>query len=234
MPPRAARVRETEATSSRAVLQAAEGRWTRKIPVPRAARNVPSITSNDVEPKVRYLSIVGLAAPVVLEFDGPSESSGRGPAAGGRHLAPVGDTLEGRWVDRVISVVVVEDDPAMRLLVRFNLEAAGFRVTLAETGTDGLEAVAAEEPDLVLLDVMLPDMGGFDVARRLSDVPIVFMSAKASSADFTHGRDVGAIDYVSKPFDPVTLPDRLREDLIELDRGGSAAHVWTLRFGRTP
>lgn len=176
---------------------------------------------------------MGLAAPVVLEFDGPSESSDRGPASGGRHLAPVGDTPEGRWEDRVISVVVVEDDPAMRLLVQFNLETSGFRVALAETGTEGLQTIAAEEPDLVLLDVMLPDMGGFDVARQLSGVPIVFMSARASAADFARGRDVGAIDYVSKPFDPVALPDRLREDLIELDRSGSATHVWTLRFGPT-
>jgi DNA-binding response OmpR family regulator len=176
---------------------------------------------------------VGLAAPVVLEFDEPSEGSTRGPESGRRRLVPVGDTPEGRWEHRTISVVVVEDDPAMRLLVQFNLEADDFRVTLAETGTEGLDAIAAEEPDLVLLDVMLPDMGGFDVARQVGDVPIVFMSARAAAADFAHGRDVGAIDYVSKPFDPVTLPTRLREDLIELDRGGSAAHVWTLRFGRT-
>jgi DNA-binding response OmpR family regulator len=177
---------------------------------------------------------VGLAAPVVLEFDEPSERSSLGPASGRRRLVPVGDTPEERWAHRPVSVVVVEDDPAMRLLVQFNLEAAGFRVTLAETGTEGLEAVAAEEPDLVLLDVMLPDMGGFDVARQLTGVPVVFMSARAAWTDFGRGRDAGAIDYVSKPFDPVMLANRLREDLIELDRSGSAAHVWALRFGHTP
>lgn len=182
---------------------------------------------------IRYIRAVGLASPVVLEFDGPSESSGSGPVRDRRRLAPVADTPEGRWEDRAISVVVVEDDPAMRLLVQFNLEAAGFRVTLAETGTQGVESVTADEPDLVLLDVMLPDMGGFDVARRLTHVPIVFMSARASATDFALGREAGAIDYVSKPFDPVELPARLREDLIELDRSGSAAHVWTLRFGQT-
>lgn len=176
---------------------------------------------------------MGLAAPVVLEFEGPSESSGGGPTAARRRLVPVSDTPEGRWQDREITVVVVEDDPAMRLLVQFNLEASGFRVTLAETGTQGLHAVADQDPDLVLLDVMLPDMGGFDVAQRLGDVPIVFMSARASASDFAHGRAAGAIDYISKPFDPVALPNRLREDLIELERG-SAADVWTLRFGHTP
>jgi two-component system, OmpR family, alkaline phosphatase synthesis response regulator PhoP len=82
--------------------------------------------------------------------------------------------------------------------------------------------------------VMLPDIGGFDLAKRLSGVPVVFMSARASAADFVRGREVGAIDYVSKPFDPVALPDRLRADLMELERTGSAAHVWTLRFGPTP
>lgn len=122
----------------------------------------------------------------------------------------------------------------MRLLVQFNLESENFRVTLAETGTEGLATVAAEQPDLVLLDVMLPDIGGFELAQRLSGVPIVFMSARASGGDFARGREAGAIDYISKPFDPVALPGRLREDLIELDRSGSAAHVWTLRFGHTP
>jgi len=170
---------------------------------------------------------------MVLEFDGPSESSGRGPV-GGRRLAAVGPTPESRWEDRAISVLVVEDDPAMRLLVQFNLEAAGFRVAMAETGAEGLEAAAAEEPDLVLLDVMLPDLGGFDVAGRLSGVPIVFMSARAAVTDFTRGREVGAMDYISKPFDPVALPARLREDLIQLEKSGSAAHVWALRFGLTP
>lgn len=177
---------------------------------------------------------MGLAAPVVLEHDGPSEGSGRGQVPGGRRLLAVEDTPEGRWRDRVISVVVVEDEPAMRLLVRFNLETAGFRVVLAETGLEGLEAIAAEEPDLVLLDVMLPDIDGFELASRLGGVPIVFMSARALPADFERGREVGAIDFVSKPFDPVALPDRLRDDLIELERSGRAADVWTLRFGHTP
>jgi two-component system OmpR family response regulator len=176
---------------------------------------------------------VGLASHVFLGSDEPNERSGDA-AASGRHLTSVGDeTAEERWTTRVISVVAVEDDPAMRLLVQFNLEGAGFRVVLAETGAEGIEAVAAERPDLVLLDVMLPDVGGFDVAGRLGEVPVVFMSARASMSDYERGREAGAIDYITKPFDPVALPDRLREDLIELDRGGSAAHVWTLRFGQT-
>lgn len=90
---------------------------------------------------------------------------------------------------------------------------------------------AAESPDLVLLDVMLPDLGGFDVAQRLGTVPIVFLSARTSDDDLERGRAAGAIDYITKPFDPVALPDRLREDLDELRQGGGANRVWTMRFG---
>jgi DNA-binding response OmpR family regulator len=62
-------------------------------------------------------------------------------------------------------------------------------------------------------------------------VPIVFVSARATEDDLERGRAVGGIDYVTKPFDPVTLPDRLREDLDELKRGGGAERVWRMRFG---
>jgi CheY-like chemotaxis protein len=177
---------------------------------------------------------VGLAAPLRLGSDEPT-SSGGGAAPRKLRLAAVGgDAPEARWQDRIISVVVVEDDPAMRLLMQFNLEAEGFRVVLAETGAEGLEAVEAEQPDLVLLDVMLPDIGGFELAARLGGAPVVFISARATAGDFARGQQAGAIDYVTKPFDPVALPARLRDDLIELDRSGSAAHVWALRFGATP
>jgi DNA-binding response OmpR family regulator len=88
-----------------------------------------------------------------------------------------------------------------------------------------------------LLDVMLPDLGGFEVAEALRadeatrDVPLVFVSARTSPTDLARGRAVGAIDYVTKPFDPVGLADRLREDLEELGRAG-AESVRELRFGR--
>ena len=130
------------------------------------------------------------------------------------------------------SVLLVEDDAAMRLLCTFNLEAAGFRVVAASTGREGLERARSERFDLLLLDVMLPDLGGFEIAGELraQDVPVVFISARTSAADLVRGRAVGAIDYVTKPFDPVQLATRLREDLDELGRGG-ADHVWELRFG---
>jgi DNA-binding response OmpR family regulator len=129
-----------------------------------------------------------------------------------------------------VSALVVEDDPSMRLLVTVNLELAGFRVVAAATGAEGLELAEREEPDVVLLDVMLPDLGGFEVAQQLPEVPIVFMSALTSESDIERGRDMGAIDYVTKPFDPIALAARLREDLEELGRGGSE-RVRALRFG---
>jgi CheY-like chemotaxis protein len=137
------------------------------------------------------------------------------------------------------SVLLVEDDASMRLLCTFNLELAGFRVAAVASGREGLEAAKANRFDLVLLDVMLPDLGGFELAAALRaaevtrDVPLVFISARASGDDLGRGRAVGAIDYVTKPFDPVELGARLREDLEELARGG-AEHVWQLRFGREP
>lgn len=131
--------------------------------------------------------------------------------------------------NQVLSALLVEDDPSMRLLVKYNLEAAGFRVTVASTGEEALELAARERPDVALLDVMLPDLGGFEVAEHLHGVPIIFMSARGSESDLEHGRRAGAIDYVTKPFDPVALPARIREDLEALARAGDAAQVWALR-----
>jgi len=130
-----------------------------------------------------------------------------------------------------LTVLLVEDDPAMQLVLSVNLEAAGFRVVPATTGREAVALAAGSQPDVVLLDVMLPDLGGFEVAERLANVPIVFMSARVSATDLERGRQLGAIDYVTKPFDPLELPARLREDLDTLKRGGRADRVWELRFG---
>jgi len=158
--------------------------------------------------------------------EGRVRRSGAGP----RRLSAVAGGRPSGESSRVLSVLVVEDDPSMRLLVTVNLELAGFRVTAAATGAEGLELAENEKPDVILLDVMLPDLGGFEVAERLPETPIVFMSARTSESDLERGRGVGAIDYVTKPFDPMALPDRLREDLEEFERGG-AERVRVLRFG---
>lgn len=122
----------------------------------------------------------------------------------------------------------------MAMLCRFNLELSGFEVVTAETGLDGVQKATSERFDLVLLDVMLPDLGGLEVAERLRGcgTPIVFMSARDADDDVERGRRAGAIDYVAKPFDPVELPARLRGDLDELERTGVDG-VWRLRFGPT-
>ena len=125
----------------------------------------------------------------------------------------------------------------MRLLCTVNLELSGFAVVTAKNGAEGVERAAAGAFDLVLLDVMLPDLGGFDVAERLrrdarmQALPIVFLSARGSELDIERGRAAGGIDYIVKPFDPLVLPQRIAEDLDEHSRTG-AAGVWRLRFGR--
>lgn len=172
---------------------------------------------------------MGVAAPLFLaeEERGGSFSPKARPA---RRLPAVDGATSGEASHRVLTVLLVEDDPAMRLLVAYNLEAAGFRVAGATTGEEGLRLATSERPDIALLDVMLPDLGGFDLAERLRPLPVVFVSARAAEADIERARRAGAIDYVAKPFDPVALPARLREDLAELDRNG-AQRVWALRFG---
>lgn len=176
--------------------------------------------------KAEYIGHMGAAlfAGDNREFERP------GGPAWPRRLSVVGDDPDAAR-GRRLTVLLVEDDPAMRLLCTYNLEVGGFRVLAASGGQEGVELAESEKPDLVLLDVMLPDLGGFEVAQRLRAVPIVFLSARASDADLERGRAAGAIDYVTKPFDPVGLPDRLREDLEELRRGGGADRVWSMRFG---
>ena len=171
------------------------------------------------------------AAPVFLGEDEPGGASEDHARQSPPRLSVVGGGTG--WEDAAggPSVLLVEDDPSMRVLCAFNLEAAGFRVATAATGGEGVEIAKAERFDLVLLDVMLPDLGGFDVAEQLHDVPVVFISARTSDADLDRGRAVGAIDYVTKPFDPVSLPARLQEDLEVFERSG-AESVWKLRFGK--
>jgi DNA-binding response OmpR family regulator len=178
---------------------------------------------------------LGAALPIVFGEDDPETPEAH--RRDGPRLLPVGGGEPADGEERQPQALVVEDDPAMQMLVAFNLRLAGFDVTTASTGADALECAHEQSFDVILLDVMLPDLGGFDVAEELRaaestrDVPLVFVSARTSSADLARGRAAGAIDYVTKPFDPVRLADRLREDLDELARG-SADEVWELRFGR--
>jgi DNA-binding response OmpR family regulator len=112
----------------------------------------------------------------------------------------------------------------MRLLCTINLSIAGFEVAEAADGAQALELATAGAFDLVLLDVMLPDMGGLDVARRLkadertSELPVVFLSARTDKDDLRAGFALGAIDYITKPFDPIALAARVEEILGQVER----------------
>jgi DNA-binding response OmpR family regulator len=122
-------------------------------------------------------------------------------------------------------VLLVDDEPAMRAVCRLNLELEGFAVLEAAEGREALALAIRERPDLVLLDVMMPTMDGFDIARRLQSnpattgIPIVFMTALAATDDRRRGFEAGAVGYVVKPFDPVFLGDTVRRMLRRLAAG---------------
>jgi len=113
-------------------------------------------------------------------------------------------------------ILVVEDDPDIRELVRYNLEQAGFRVVEAEGGDAALRQVRAEQPALVILDLMLPEGNGLEICRILrgeratASLPIVMLTAKAAEVDRVLGLEFGADDYVTKPFSPRELVARVR------------------------
>lgn len=115
-------------------------------------------------------------------------------------------------------VLVVDDDAVIRDLLRVNLELEGYDVVAAADGATALEQIAAAHPDLVLLDVMMPGVDGWEVASRLkadeatAPIPIVFLTARAMRADVKRGTDLGVEAYITKPFDPeelIALVDRL-------------------------
>jgi DNA-binding response OmpR family regulator len=150
-----------------------------------------------------------------LELAGSSE---------GRPHAQQGQSSESGGSGRVL---VVDDEPAVRLLCRVNLQFAGFEVVEAENGAQGLELAQSEDFDLILLDVMMPDIGGHDVLRRVSetsDVPVVFLSARTGLADLREGYALGAVDYITKPFDPIALGDKVREVMARVARGEAEAY----------
>jgi DNA-binding response OmpR family regulator len=122
-------------------------------------------------------------------------------------------------------VLVIDDEPPIRLLCRVNLEAEGMEVLEASDGPTGLEKARNEEPDVILLDVMMPGLDGWQVAEELLEndhtrlIPIVFLTARAEARDRARGLDLGGIDYVTKPFNPVELAPLVRELVARVDRG---------------
>src|ERR671922_726798 len=122
-------------------------------------------------------------------------------------------------------VLVIDDEAPIRLLCRVNLEAEGMEVLEAADGPTGLEKARAETPDVVLLDVMMPGLDGWRVAEELLDdprtesIPIIFLTARAELRDRARGIDMGGLDYVTKPFNPVELAPHVRELLARVDAG---------------
>ncbi len=118
--------------------------------------------------------------------------------------------------DRNVTVLVVDDEPMVREVVTRYLEHDGFLVTAVEDGRAALKAVKASAPDLIILDIMLPEVDGLDVLTQLrlsGDVPVILLTARTAEADRILGLEMGADDYVLKPFSPRELTARVRSVL---------------------
>jgi DNA-binding response OmpR family regulator len=128
-------------------------------------------------------------------------------------------------LDESPRVLVVDDEAPIRLLCRVNLEAEDMTVLEAADGLSGLEAARTERPDVILLDVMMPGLDGWRVAEQLLDdpdtrgIPIVFLTARAELRDRARGLDLGGLDYVTKPFNPVELAALIRDVIARVEGG---------------
>jgi DNA-binding response OmpR family regulator len=113
------------------------------------------------------------------------------------------------------TVLLVEDDPVILELLEVNFEMEGFKVLLAHDGEQGIEMARSARPDVVISDIMMPKKSGLDLVTELkrdpetSGIPIILLSAKAQIADVRAGVDAGADDYITKPFEPLDLVDRV-------------------------
>lgn len=114
-------------------------------------------------------------------------------------------------------VLAVDDDPVIQRLLEVNLELEGYEVALASDGVEALDVARSFRPHVILLDVMMPRMDGWETCEQLKadaelkDIPVVFLSARAQDADVARGTAAGAAAYLTKPFDPVQLLDLVEE-----------------------
>jgi two-component system, OmpR family, KDP operon response regulator KdpE len=133
-----------------------------------------------------------------------------------------------------VHIVLIEDEKQIRRFLRMTLEAEGISVSEAETGRQGLTEVSARRPDLLVLDLGLPDMDGEEVIRQLrtwSAVPILVLSARSEEAQKVSALDAGADDYLTKPFGSSELMARIRVHLRKRSSGASEASSPTFQFG---
>lgn len=132
-------------------------------------------------------------------------------------------------------VLVADDETPIRLLVRVNLEAEGYDVIEAADGRQTVESARAESPDILLLDVMMPFKDGWEVAEELiqddatSSIPIIFLTARADLRDHERGLSTGALQYITKPFNPRTLAPSI-EECLAAARSGDADDVREARL----
>ncbi len=131
-------------------------------------------------------------------------------------------------------VLIVDDDPDILRLISYNLSQAGWRAVTATTGREALRSLREARPDLVILDLMLPDIDGYEVCRTirreqgLQDIPVIILTARGEEIDRVQGFEIGADDYVTKPFSPKELVLRVRSVL----RRQTGRRADTLRVGR--
>lgn len=110
-------------------------------------------------------------------------------------------------------ILICDDDPAILRVLEVNLEVEGYEVLLAHHGEEAYEVAVAEHPDLIILDIMMPRLDGYQTCAKLKaddsvkDIPVVFLSAKAQQSDIDRGKTFGVADYLTKPFDPTDLLD---------------------------
>jgi two-component system phosphate regulon response regulator PhoB len=119
-------------------------------------------------------------------------------------------------MSQVPHILVVDDEPAQRALLVYNLEASGFETSVAENGEEALRAISENPPDLVVLDWMMPRVSGIEACRRIkassetSEIAVIILSAKSDETDKIRGLDIGADDYMSKPYSVNELIARIR------------------------
>jgi len=123
-----------------------------------------------------------------------------------------------------LSVLVVDDDPVILRLLQVNFELEGIEVVTAADGDDGLKIAKSDPPDLVISDIMMPKVNGLELLAALrsspdtASLPVILLSAKAQVADVQRGLELGADDYITKPFDPLELIDRVYKVLAKSRR----------------
>ena len=114
-------------------------------------------------------------------------------------------------------ILICDDDPAILRVLQVNLEVEGYEALLAHHGEEALEIADREHPDLIILDIMMPRLDGYQTCERLKasdatkDIPVVFLSAKAQESDIEKGKQYGVAAYLTKPFDPDTLVETIEE-----------------------